>query len=320
MSLSTPIVFIIFNRPDLTEVVFGAIAKAKPQKLLIVADGPRFPEEAENCQKTRSVIKRVDWDCEVSKNFSEENLGCGRRVASGLDWAFSIVEEAIILEDDCLPDPTFFPFCEELLEEYRHNQRIMMISGNNFLNGTEYIKYSYYFSRYNHIWGWATWRRAWHFFDANMTLWKEIRDDRWIDEIYETDAETDFRRKHFEGAYTGAIDTWDYAWSFSCLIQNGLTINPSVNLVSNIGFGPEATHTKTPNNIANFPRSTMTFPLRHPPYILRDSRLDRREVELILGIPSKVGLLPTLMKKFAKRTRSIARAFFRLIFSPYVIN
>ena len=284
MALSTPVAFLIFNRPRLTRVVFAAIGQAKPKKLLVVADGPRFPEEAEKCEEARALIQRVDWDCEILTNFSETNLGCKRRVSSGLDWVFNTVEEAIVLEDDCLPDLTFFRFCEELLERYRDDQRIMMVSGNNYQFGEQQTKYSYYFSRYTHIWGWATWRRAWRFFDANMTLWPEVRDSGWIDEIYETPAEADYRRSCFERTYTGAIDTWDYIWSFACLIQSGLVIRPSTNLVSNIGFGPEATHTKGGSSIANFPRRSMTFPLRHPPYIVRDSRLDRYEVERLLGI------------------------------------
>jgi hypothetical protein len=284
MALSTPVAFLIFNRPLLTRVVFAAIAQAKPKRLLVVADGPRFPEEAEKCEKARAIIQRVNWDCEILTNFSETNLGCKRRVSSGLDWVFDTVEEAVILEDDCLPHPTFFRFCEELLDRYRDDQRIMMVSGDNYQLGEQQNEYSYYYSRYTHIWGWGTWRRAWHFFDANMTLWPEVKDSGWIDEIYETAAEADYRRNCFERTYSGAIDTWDYAWSFACLIQNGLVIRPSTNLVCNIGFGPDATHTKGKSAIANFQRSRMAFPLRHPPYILRDSRSDRYEVERLLGI------------------------------------
>ncbi|MEN2383889.1 MAG: hypothetical protein KA716_33360 [Gloeotrichia echinulata DEX184] len=155
MPLSTPIGFFIFNRPDLTAQVFEAIRQTKPHKLLVVADGPRFPEEEEKCLKTREVIKSVDWDCEVLTNFSEINLGCKYRVYSGLDWVFSQVEEAIILEDDCLPTPSFFYFCQTLLQRYRDDERVMHISGNNFQFGQSRTPYSYYFSKYNHIWGWG---------------------------------------------------------------------------------------------------------------------------------------------------------------------
>jgi len=156
MSLQVPIVFIIYNRPDLTERVFDSIRKAKPNKLLVVSDGPRFTEDVEKCKCVRAVIDKVDWDCEVLKNFPEVNLGCRKRVSSGLDWVFSEVEEAIILEDDCLPAPSFLSFCQTLLERYRDDERVMHISGNNFQFGISRTEYSYYFSKYTHLWGWAT--------------------------------------------------------------------------------------------------------------------------------------------------------------------
>src|SRR5512139_3287315 len=171
--LKTPVAFIIFNRPDTAERVFAEIAKARPPKLLVVADGPRANRsgEAEKCAATRAIIDRVDWDCEVLTNFSDTNLGCKNRVSSGIDWVFEQVPEAIILEDDCLPHPTFFRFCEELLERYRDDERIGMISGDNFQLGQKRTDASYYFSRYNHIWGWASWRRAWRHYDREASAW-----------------------------------------------------------------------------------------------------------------------------------------------------
>lgn len=158
----TAIVFLIFNRPEETARTFAAIKAARPSTLLVVADGPRLDRagEQELCARTRTVIDGVDWPCEVLRNFADANIGCGRRVSSGLDWAFSQVDEAVILEDDCLPDPSFFPYCDELLERYRTDERIMMVSGNNFQNGASRTWDSYYFSRLPHCWGWATWRRA----------------------------------------------------------------------------------------------------------------------------------------------------------------
>jgi hypothetical protein len=160
--LTTPVAFLIFNRPDTTAKVFEAIRQAKPPKLLVVADGPRpdRPDDIEKCKAARGVVEQVDWDCEVLRNYSDVNLGCKKRVSSGLDWVFNTVEEEIILEDDCLPHPTFFRFCEELLDYYRHDERIMVISGDNFQFGRNCTEYSYYFSRYNHCWGWSTWRRS----------------------------------------------------------------------------------------------------------------------------------------------------------------
>lgn len=274
--LSTPVIFLIFNRPDLTQQVFETIAQAKPKQLLVVADGPRFPEEAEPCAQARAVIQQVDWECEVLTNFSEANLGCKTRISSGLDWAFNTVEEGIILEDDCVPHPTFFRFCAELLERYRHDTRIMTITGNQFIDPTD-KQYSYSFSQYSSIWGWATWRRAWRLNDVAIKLWPEIRDNNWLEEVYETPAEVAFRSSKFEQVYNGSLDTWDYGWDFCCLINNGLTIRPAVNLVSNIGFDARATHTKHKNNrFANLPTSAINFPLRHPPYVIKDTKADHK--------------------------------------------
>lgn len=168
--MSTPIALIIFNRPDLTIRVFSKIARAKPKTLFVIADGPRsdHPGDIKKCAEARSIIESVDWDCTVHKNYSDINLGCGRRLASGISWVFEKVEEAIILEDDCLPHPTFFRFCKELLERYRDDERIMQINGQNFQHKSMRTSYSYLFSYSNNCWGWATWRRAWQHFDMEM--------------------------------------------------------------------------------------------------------------------------------------------------------
>jgi len=275
-NLKTPVTFIIFNRPDTARRVFAEIAKAKPPKLLVIADGPRtnHPEDAEKCAAVRAIIDRVDWDCEVLKNYSDVNLGCKCRISTGLDWVFKTVEEAIILEDDCLPDPTFFRFCEELLEKYRDDKRIAMISGDNFQFGRRRTAYSYYFSRYTHIWGWASWRRAWKYYDVNITLWPEIRDGVWLQGFLEERKCVRYWNKIFENTYQGKIDTWDYQWLFTCWIQGMLTILPNFNLISNIGFTPEATHKSDLNTFDNMKIDSMILPILHPPFILRDSIAD----------------------------------------------
>ncbi len=267
----------IFNRPDTTEKVFAAIRQAEPSKLLVVADGPRRdrPDEAEKCAKTRAVIDRVDWNCEVLTNYSEVNLGCKLRVSSGLNWVFDNVEEAIILEDDCLANPTFFTFCEELLERYRHDERVMVISGNNFQYGYNYSDYSYYFSRYTFIWGWATWRRAWQHYDGDMKQWQKIRDERLLVSILGETKTLKFWHRWFQEIYEGDETVWDCCWTLSCWLQNGLSIIPKVNLVSNIGFDENATHTKDLDNPRAFlPAELIEFPLLHPPFILRNVRAD----------------------------------------------
>lgn len=286
--LTTPVVFLIFNRPDTTRKVFEVIRQAQPQQLLVVADGPRSDKagEAKKCAEVRAIIDTVDWDCEVLINYSEINLGCKKRVSSGLDWAFSLVEEAIILEDDCLPDPTFFRFCQELLEKYRDDKRIMGISGDNFQFGRKRTGYSYYFSRFNDCWGWATWRRAWQYYDHEMKLWEEIRNGDWLKDILNNKFFLIQYRKHkLQSVYENKIDSWAYIWTFSCWTQNGLIIIPNYNLVSNIGFSSESTHTtdiKSP--IANLKREPISFPLQHPPFIIPDTKADRFRNQKIFGL------------------------------------
>lgn len=273
--LTAPVAFIIFNRPDTTQKVFNAIREAKPPKLLVIADGARHHKEgeAELCQQTRAIIEQVDWDCEVLVNYSDVNLGCRKRVSSGLDWVFEQVEEAIILEDDCLPHPTFFRYCQELLEKYRDDERIMMISGDNFQFGRKRTEYSYYFSRYGHIWGWASWKRAWQKNDDSMKLWQELRDTNWLHNFLENEQATAYWSRIFQSVYDG-FDTWDYIWLFTLWANNGLTILPNVNLISNIGFG-SGTHTTSQNSpLADMPLESLSFPLSHPPYITRNTDAD----------------------------------------------
>lgn len=284
--LTTPVAFFIFKRPDTTRRVFEVIRQVKPNKLLVVADGPRpdYPEEAEKCAAARAIIESVDWDCEVLKNYSDVNLGCKCRVSSGLDWVFENVEEAVILEDDCLPHPTFFRFCEKLLNRYRDDERIMVISGDNFQFGRKRTDYSYYFSRYYHCWGWATWRRAWLHYDVDMKLWPEIRNGGWLKDIFGRSALVKYRSDILQRVYEGKIDTWDYQWAFSCWIQNGLGIIPNVNLVSNIGFGSEATHSPNISRVANMDVEAMDFPLKHPPFVIRDAKSDDFVERNIFGV------------------------------------
>jgi hypothetical protein len=274
--METPVAFIIFNRPDTTARVFEAIRQAKPPLLLVIADGARTSKlgEAEKCAATRAIIDGVDWDCEVRTNYSDVNLGCGKRVSSGLDWVFEAVEEAIVLEDDCLPDPSFFQFCEELLAYYRDDTRIMAISGNNFQRGKKHSDDSYYFSRYNHVWGWASWRRAWQHYDFTMSKWPQVRDEGWLNSVLENRHSIRDWKIEFEKMYKCEKDTWDYQWTFACWIQNGLTILPQVNLISNIGFNADATHTKKDSPFANQSLCPVKFPLIHPPFVLRNTRAD----------------------------------------------
>ncbi len=273
MILSTPVAFLIFNRPDVTLRVFEAIRSAKPKKLLIIADGPRFPKEFQKCNEARKIIDRVDWDCEVLTNISEINLGCKLRVSSGLDWVFSEVEEAIILEDDCLPTESFFYFCQALLEHYRNDMRVMHISGNNFKSDNYATNYSYSFTKYGGIWGWATWQRAWQHYDRDMKNWLEVKQNSSIDYVYDDWAEKMYWTSIFDRVVTGIPGTWDYQWLYARWMQHELSISPAVNLVSNIGFGADATHTSYENHLASMETEDI-WELKHPPFVTRDCLLD----------------------------------------------
>ena len=296
--LRTPVAFIIFNRPDTTERVFAEIAKVRPAKLFVIADGPRpdRPGEAEKCAAVRAIVDGVDWECEVFRNYSDVNLGSGRRPATGVSWVFEQVEEAIILEDDCLPHPTFFRFCQELLEKYRDDERVMMISGNNWQFGQGRTPRSYYFSRCTGTWGWASWRRAWQHYDFVMKLWPALRDTPWLLDILGDPRQAETWQNIFDRVHASAGNVFDYQWTFACWAQNGLAITPNVNLVSNIGFRGDATHTANPTSMfANDPTAEMKFPLQHPPCMVRDREADRFTFELFF--PPKPPLPVRLRRK-----------------------
>jgi hypothetical protein len=307
LTTTPPIIFIIFNRPDTSSQVFEAIRTAKPEKLLVIADGPRAnrPGEAEKCEATRAIVEGVDWDCEVQKNFSETNLGCRLRVSSGITWAFEQVDRAIILEDDCVPSASFFPYCAELLDRYESDERIMMISGDNHLFGRGATAESYYFSRYAHVWGWATWRRAWAQYDLNMTHWPDIRDRRLFDQYLPKLSERYHWESAFQSVYDGNIDTWDYQWVYSIWANAGLSVAPARNLVRNIGFHAEATHTTGDTVYSSLGADELEWPLTHPATALASSDMDELEAKLRVAhsdaSPLRFKTAASAVKLLAKR-------------------
>jgi hypothetical protein len=244
--LQTPVAFFVYNRPDLTWQVFQEIRLAKPSKLLVVADGPNAekPEDNEKCRHVRQIIDQIDWPCELFINYSDSNMGCNKRMSSGLNWVFEMVSEVIILEDDCVPHQSFFYFCEELLEKYRNDERVMHIGGCNFQDGVRRGKGSYYFSIYNLIWGWASWRRAWKYYDVSISTWRQKINEDYLLKIIKDQKITKYWAKIFDMVKNGEIDTWDYQWIYAMWLQNGLAIQPQKNMISNIGYSHEATHTK----------------------------------------------------------------------------
>jgi len=295
-----PVLFLIFNRPDLTKRVFERIREAQPRQLFIAADGPRAdrPGEAELCAETRAVVERVDWDCEVRTFFRDENLGCKHAVSSAITWFFEHVEEGIILEDDCLPELTFFRFCAELLNRYRNEERVMVISGNNFQNPTCIRPDSYYFSVYNHIWGWATWRHSWMKYDGNLASWPDRKSTSWLQRFLADSEAAQYWTQMFDSAHAGKIDSWGYPWTYSCWANDGLTVLPAVNLVTNIGFDDRATHTRDPHSPASaLPTHVMEFPLRHPVEIEPDRRADRYTFEHLFAPPRSAPVQPSLYRR-----------------------
>jgi hypothetical protein len=276
-SLRTPVALLVFNRPEITRRTVAAILRARPPRVLVFGDSPRadHPDDVELVAATRAIIRDAPWECEVLTTYSETNLGTKYRPASGLDWVFANVEEAIFLEDDCLPHPSFFRFCDELLERYREDKRIMMVSGDNFMQGRKLSEDSYLYCHYVGIWGWATWRRAWQHYDVDLALWKTLRETQFLSDVLGNDAEVALWRRYFDRIISGEARTWDHQWQFACWSQHGLSIMPSANLVSNIGFGPGAQHFKEFDpRLAEVPTIEMKFPLQHPSAIVRSRSAD----------------------------------------------
>lgn len=286
-TLTTPVLFLVFNRPSTTKIVFESIRQAKPKKLYIAADGARKgkTEEIQKCNEVRAIISNIDWECEVHTLFRDENYGCGKGVSHAITWFFEHEPEGIILEDDCVPNPSFFRYCGELLEYYRDDTRIMEISGNN-LRPEGYSPdedYSYAFSNFNGIWGWATWRRAWKLYDFEMTEYKQIKEAGNLDQKFNSIFERDYFRWVFERTYLFPEITWDYQWEFVKRINSGLTIVPQKNLVINIGFGADATSTIDTDMLAgNLKCEALRFPLKHPSYIMADAEGDRLAFKLYM--------------------------------------
>lgn len=276
--LETPIALIVFNRPDTTRRVFEAIRLARPQRLFVIADAPRpdRDEEAERCAEALRVATAVDWDCQLEVDIATRNLGCRQRVSTGLDRVFATVERAIVLEDDCVPSPSFFRFCEELLERYADDLRVMAVSGDNYQFGADSGPDSYYFSRFNHVWGWATWRRAWALNDAQMRAWPSARAQQFLARTIERRSVAWYFARHFERVWRGDLDSWAFAWTFACWWHGGLTALPGKNLVRNIGFGAGATHTLARHPAETLEAAELEFPLRHPVGVVRNAEADRR--------------------------------------------
>jgi hypothetical protein len=304
--LQTPVVLLVHARPKPTREIVELIRAARPPKVLVVGDGPRDgePDEAARCRETRQVIEAAGWECEVVTNYSDRNLGLKRRIESGLDWAFDLVDEAIVLEDDCHPDPSFFGFCEDLLERYRDDQRVTTISGNNFGPGADGEDASYFFSRYPLIWGWATWSRAWRSYSPSLEGWPQLRDSGWLDGLLSDPQAVQFWTYTF-GKTASLGDTWDAAWVFSSWRAGGLTAVPRRNLVTNVGFGEHATNTRADHLglFSNVPVHPSDVQLRHPAAVERDADADALLEEILFS--GSLGRLFERIRRYRPETGAV---------------
>ncbi len=306
-----PVIFIAFNRPDVTQQVFSRIRDAKPGKLFLVQDGPRasVPEDKDKCIAVRKILDGVDWECEVHRIFSEENLGCEIRVASGISEAFSKVDRAIILEDDCLPHSDFFKFCGVLLENFKDDERVMHVSGTCFPGDQERQRDSSetaYFSKYPFMWGWATWQRAWKHYDREMIVWRTpvLRDA--ILKAMDSDLEREQWTYRYNSLLNGQISTWDWQWQLSVWAQNGLTVAPRKNLITNIGFRDDATHTKSEQSWQSVPCTNLPVVVV-PQYMIRDLEADTNQFRnFMCARPEPVTRSP-LHRRLATACKSLMR-------------
>ncbi|MEO0795894.1 MAG: glycosyltransferase family 2 protein [Verrucomicrobiota bacterium] len=259
-----PIALIVYRRPESVAKLMACLGRVKPTKLYVIADVPRDPKWQAECDETFAIATNPSWNCELFVDRAKENLGCRRRISSGVDWVFSQEETVVVLEDDLEPADSFFPFCAELLERYRDDKRIMHIGGNNHQQGIARTPDSYYFSKHTHCWGWASWRRAWQHFDHELTNWPTFRDGGFMERVCPDPLEREYFAGKLDGVLNGDIDSWAYIWTYSCWRQNGLGIIPAVNLVANHGFDDSATHTKGSHALQELRAEELSFPLQHP--------------------------------------------------------
>lgn len=310
MSMDTPLLLLVWRRPHTLRQVIEAIRPIAPSRIFVACDGPnpdRF-DEAERVSATRAVIEQeIVWPCKIERFYSDVNQGCYLGVSRAITWFFDQVEEGIILEDDCVPHPDFFLYCTTLLKRYRDDHRVWCVSGSNFQNGQWRGDGSYYFSRYNHCWGWASWRRCWKHFDSDLTQWPAIRDSGLLDSIFDDPVERIYWRSIWQRLVDqGKPDSWAYRWTFTCLANGGLTALPNQNLVNNVGFGEYATHTK--GAAVDTAISGGIDPNEHPSFLLRDARADRYVFDHFFG--GKWYRFPLSMLRVPKRT---AVVIFRVI-------
>ncbi len=277
MITTSPVLLLIYNRPEVTKRVFNAVRRVRPKQLFIAGDGPNhlYSDDGHLVSEARSTVNEVDWPCEVRTLFRSNNLGLKRAVGDAITWFFENVEEGIILEDDCLPHEDFFVFCDELLKHHRNDDNVAVITGNNFQNGKLRGEATYYYSCFPHVWGWATWRRSWSSYDASIAFWPSLRTSSNFRRIFPNSRTYKYWRHLLDSVFSGNFPTtWAAPWTASVWRNGGLTATPNVNLVSNIGFGPSSTHTTDADSgLSNIPTAGIGQ-LRHPLAIIQDMGAD----------------------------------------------
>jgi hypothetical protein len=301
MGVCSPILFLVFNRPEQTARVFEAIRAARPERLYVAADGPRPDRlgEAERCAQVRAIATAVDWPCQVQTLMRSENLGCGAAVSGAIDWIFSREEEAIILEDDCLPDASFFDYCTLMLDHFRGDQRVGQVCGFNLLPEASPLSSDYFPSHFGWCWGWATWRRAWKSFDPSMEGWNRLKrlglhrqHPFYRERVRVFDLESNL----------GLVNTWDYQWHYALASQGMLSLVPSVNLVRNIGFTADATHTVDPDPFRSRSAAALVVnsDLRHPEFMLANPAYEQALIRAAHPGPWRRWVVPKFRRLMAK--------------------
>lgn len=310
-----PVLLVVFNRPAQTLAMIERLRDAGVRRVFVSSDAARGVDDDGRVAEVRDIVQtKLDWDCDVSLNFRKTNEGLRLGVTSAIDWFFSEVDEGIILEDDCLPGAGFFELCADLLPRYRNNPRIFQIAGDNTADVSISQDWSYCFVRYPHTWGWATWRRAWNLYDRNLNLWTEIKAEGLVDSLYPNPVE----RQIWEPIYDrlslhGKPDTWDWQWAATLAMHDGLSAQPVVNLVSNIGFGEDATHTKKPGRRSNRPPATIGQ-IVHPKVLLRHLTAESQilnNTQLTLGPGGKSSRPKTLIRTIKENLGKILDAQFK---------
>ena len=279
----------IFNRPKETQLLFNAIKEVKPKKLYVAADGPRNNGKDEIvCMETKKVLDQIDWECELITLFRDQNLGCGKAVSGAISWFFKNEEEGIVLEDDCLPTIDFFRFCDEMLFKYKSDSRIMHIAGTNLFSDNYDSNDSYHFSKYANIWGWATWQRSWIQYDFNISKFSSFRKTNYFRQYFNYLPAYVSRLKCYSSVFENhiekkTIDTWDYQWCFTCVSNTGMSIVPKSNLIKNIGFDNNATHTVSFDDFYSKNQQDLKFPLIHPEFVMINHKQDLVYEKKIFG-------------------------------------